>query len=104
MKAHLLVLGLSVAAAAALPTNDKVHPNDPLGVDCTKKEPFSCIKYKFFSFVDKMLSEKDDITLSEGITVVKTSSADEGAPRLGPSLLLNPSSVVLMMGQHIPLF
>lgn len=80
-KAHLLVLGLTFVGIFGLPTSDKVQGNDPLDVDCSKKEPISCFKYKFFSFVDKMLADKEDITLSEGITVVKTSTADEGAPR-----------------------
>ena len=50
--------------------------------DCLKKDSMSCIKYKGFAFVDKMLADKEDITLSEGITVVKTGSTEEGAPRL----------------------
>lgn len=40
-----------------------------------------------------MLADKEDITLSEGITVVKTSNAEgEGAPRLVISRSVNPRS------------
>lgn len=69
----------------ALPTNDKSgSENDLIATiyaDCLKKESINCIKYKVFTYVDKMLADKEDITLSEGITVVKTSNAEEGAPR-----------------------
>lgn len=80
----VLVLVLLVAAATALPaSNEKNGNEDPLAsADCTQKDSFSCIKYKVFSLVDKKLSEQDDITLSDGITIVKTSNAEEGAPRL----------------------
>ncbi|XP_076240679.1 uncharacterized protein LOC143183125 [Calliopsis andreniformis] len=74
-----------IAAAVALPANDKPgSENDLMATiysDCLKKESISCIKYKVFSYVDKMLADKEDITLTEGITVVKTSNAEEGAPR-----------------------
>ncbi|XP_029160684.1 uncharacterized protein LOC114932576 [Nylanderia fulva] len=83
----LLCLSAALTATLALPTSDKVSgsENDLMSAiyaDCLKKESISCIKYKVFTFVDKMLADKEDITLSEGITVVKTSSTEgEGAPR-----------------------
>ncbi|XP_032663333.1 uncharacterized protein LOC116840578 [Odontomachus brunneus] len=86
--ATLLWVSTAAALAAvslALPTNDKSgSENDLMATiyaDCLKKESISCIKYKVFTYVDKMLADKEDITLSEGITVVKTSNAEEGAPR-----------------------
>lgn len=76
---------LAVAATSALPASDKnPSENDLMAAiysDCLKKDSMSCIKYKVFAFVDKMLADKDDITLSEGITVVKTGGTEEGAPR-----------------------
>ncbi|KAK2579926.1 hypothetical protein KPH14_007606 [Odynerus spinipes] len=81
------ILCLLVACQTmALPTSEKSggSENDLMATiynDCLKKESISCIKYKVFAYVDKMLADKEDITLSEGITVVKTSSAEEGAPR-----------------------
>lgn len=83
----VLVLGFLVAVAAALPTNNEKNGNEEdlmstIYADCLKKESVNCIKYKVFSFVDRMLTDKDDISLSDGITVVKTSNAEEGAPRL----------------------
>ncbi|XP_011880703.1 PREDICTED: uncharacterized protein LOC105569122 [Vollenhovia emeryi] len=83
----LLWLSAALAATLALPTSDKASGSDndlmaSIYTDCLKKESISCIKYKVFTFVDKMLADKEDITLSEGITVVKTSNAEgEGAPR-----------------------
>ncbi|XP_014475656.1 PREDICTED: uncharacterized protein LOC106744979 [Dinoponera quadriceps] len=89
MGKHLATLLWTSAALAAvslaLPTNDKSgSENDLMATiyaDCLKKESISCIKYKVFTYVDKMLADKEDITLSEGITVVKTSNGEEGAPR-----------------------
>jgi hypothetical protein len=77
----------ALSATLALPTSEKTSgsENDLMAsiyADCLKKESISCIKYKVFTFVDKMLADKEDITLSEGITVVKSSNAEEGAPRL----------------------
>lgn len=95
----LLWVSAALTATLALPTSDKASGSEndlvaSIYTDCLKKESISCIKYKVFTFVDKMLADKEDITLSEGITVVKTSNAEgEGAPRLvvvGRSV--NPSS------------
>ncbi|XP_033340287.1 uncharacterized protein LOC117228570 [Megalopta genalis] len=73
------------AAALTLPANEKSgNENDLMATiysDCLKKESINCIKYKVFSYVDKMLADKEDITLTDGITVVKTSNTEEGAPR-----------------------
>ncbi|XP_034179151.1 uncharacterized protein LOC117603783 [Osmia lignaria lignaria] len=79
------VLWLLPVLAVALPANDKPgNENDLMATiytDCLKKESINCIKYKVFSYVDKMLADKEDITLTDGITVVKTSNTEEGAPR-----------------------
>ncbi|KAK0183026.1 hypothetical protein PV327_001104 [Microctonus hyperodae] len=76
---------MMVSITWALPASDKTSgENDLMATiykDCVRTESVNCIKYKLFAFVDKMLTDKDDITLSEGITVVKTSTAEEGAPR-----------------------
>ncbi|KAL6432064.1 hypothetical protein ACFW04_006644 [Cataglyphis niger] len=83
----LLWVSAVLTATLALPTSEKVSGSEndlmtSIYADCLKKESINCIKYKVFTFVDKMLADKEDITLSEGITVVKTSSAEgEGAPR-----------------------
>ncbi|XP_066581671.1 uncharacterized protein Osi7 [Prorops nasuta] len=76
---------MAVTVVLALPASDKpTNENDLMASiysDCLKKESVNCIKYKVFTFVDKMLNDKEDIMLTEGITVVKTSNAEEGAPR-----------------------
>lgn len=83
----LILCVAALAVATALPASDKPGSggeNDLMAsiyADCLKKESLSCIKYKVFSFVDKMLADKEDISLSEGITVIKTSNIEEGAPR-----------------------
>lgn len=56
---------------------------ESLYTDCVRKDSVSCVKYKVFSFVDKMLDQKDTFALTEGVTVVRSPSPDgtEGAPR-----------------------
>lgn len=50
--------------------------------DCLRKDSVSCVKYKLFSFVDKMLDQKDTFALTEGVTVIKSDKPNEGgAPR-----------------------
>jgi hypothetical protein len=59
---------------------------DNIYSDCLKKDSVSCVKYKLFSFVDKVLGSKDSFTLTEGVTVVKSAGSPpevsgDGAPR-----------------------
>lgn len=82
-----------VAVVAALPAEEtRGHSRnavssendlmDSIYNDCLRKDSVSCVKYKLFSFVDKMIGTKDTFALTEGVTVVKTpGSESEGAPR-----------------------
>lgn len=82
-----------VAVVAALPTEEtRGHSRNSVGSendlmdsiygDCLRKDSVSCVKYKLFSFVDKMIGQKDTFALTEGVTVVKTPGAEsDGAPR-----------------------
>ena len=55
---------------------------DSIYSDCLRKDSVSCVKYKLFSFVDKMVGQRDTFALTEGVTIVKTPGAEaEGAPR-----------------------
>lgn len=59
---------------------------DSIYSDCLRKDSVSCVKYKLFSFVDKVLGSKDSFTLTEGVTVVKNAGSPpevsgDGAPR-----------------------
>ncbi|XP_015114455.1 uncharacterized protein LOC107039389 [Diachasma alloeum] len=86
MKIFVTILwAMLVSAAVALPASDKSTGENDLRADiysdCAKKESVSCFKHKVLSFMEEMLADKEDITLSEGITVVKTSTTEEGAPR-----------------------
>lgn len=85
------VLCLAVVFVSALPKQEQarsagnaIQTEDDLlsGIyaDCLKKDSVSCIKYKLFSFVDKVLGEKDAITVTDGLTIIKTGEP-EGAPR-----------------------
>lgn len=52
--------------------------------DCLQKDSASCMKVKFLSFIDKWFGTqgtKDTFTITEGVTVVKTSDKADGAPR-----------------------
>lgn len=73
------------AACLALPAQDTGHSeNDLEGIsDCLRKDSTSCLKYKFFSFVDKMIGQKDTFALTDGVTVVRATDlpAETGAPR-----------------------
>lgn len=53
---------------------------DNIYSDCLKKDSVSCVKYKLFSFMDKVISSKDSFALADGVTVVKTGGSD-GSPR-----------------------
>lgn len=55
---------------------------DSIYADCLRKDSMSCVKYKLFSFVDKMLGSKDTITVTDGVQIIKTEGGEpEGAPR-----------------------
>lgn len=55
---------------------------DSIYSDCLRKDSVSCVKYKLFSFVDKMIGARDTFALTEGVTVVKVPGTEqEGAPR-----------------------
>lgn len=82
-----------IALVSALPAEEnRVQSRNAVGADsdlmesiytdCLRKDSVSCVKYKLFSFVDKMLDQKDTFALTEGVTVLKTDKAvDDGAPR-----------------------
>ena len=90
----LCVIAL-VSFAAALPADEhRGHSRnavntdsdlmDSIYSDCLRKDSVSCVKYKLFSFVDKMIGQRDTFALTEGVTVVKTPGTPEngeGAPR-----------------------
>ncbi|XP_057651932.1 uncharacterized protein LOC130891312 [Diorhabda carinulata] len=80
-----------VAFTSALPTHDEARGNsvqtehdllDAVYNDCLKKDSISCFKYKVFNFVDKMLGNRDTITVMDGVQFVKTPGGEQdGAPR-----------------------
>ncbi|XP_055852411.1 uncharacterized protein LOC129916460 [Episyrphus balteatus] len=88
-----------VAVAAALPAEETRggHARNAIGgendimdsiySDCLRKDSVSCVKYKLFNFVDKVLAARDQFALTEGVTVVKTPGSEAngggggGAPR-----------------------
>lgn len=77
----------AVAAAAPQVSRNAIQSGDDLVdslySDCLQKNSVSCVKYKLFSFVDKVLGGKDTFSLAEGVTVVQAPApaAGEGAPR-----------------------
>ncbi|KAJ2940088.1 hypothetical protein O0L34_g14125 [Tuta absoluta] len=74
-----------LASCKAHPAQDTGHSeNDLEGInDCLRKDSSSCLKYKFFSFVDKMIGQKDSFALTDGVTVVRATDVpvETGAPR-----------------------
>ncbi|CAB3257628.1 unnamed protein product [Arctia plantaginis] len=79
------VVFLLFAACYALPAQETSHTDNDIDglTDCLRKESTTCLKYKFFSFVDKMIGQKESFSLTDGVTVVKSSDLphDTGAPR-----------------------
>lgn len=78
----------AVAAAAPQVSRNAIQSGDDLVdslySDCLQKNSVSCVKYKLFSFVDKVLGGKDSFSLAEGVTVVQApapAAGGEGAPR-----------------------
>lgn len=50
--------------------------------DCLHQNSIECMKYKLFNFVEKSLDQKDTITVTDGVQIVKTAGSDiQGAPR-----------------------
>lgn len=87
------ILCVVVGVVKALPAEEtRGHSRNSVGTendfmdsiysDCLRKDSVSCVKYKLFSFVDKMIGQKDTFALTEGVTVVRTPGTEnEGAPR-----------------------
>lgn len=91
-KAVGLVCLLAVSISALPAEETRGHSRNAVGSDndlmdsiysdCLRKDSVSCVKYKLFSFVDKMIGARDQFALTEGVTVVKVPGAEqEGAPR-----------------------
>lgn len=80
-----VLISLALCAASALPAQDTGHSENELDglSDCLRKDSTSCLKYKFFSFVDKMIGQKETFSLTDGVTVVRSTDApaETGAPR-----------------------
>ncbi|ETN61046.1 osiris 7 [Anopheles darlingi] len=90
------VLCVAVALTVALPAEEgrssrnAIHGDSDLvsGIykECLTSDSMSCVKYKLFSFIDRVMAKRSVIALSEGVTMVKTpeaaaATANEGAPR-----------------------
>lgn len=80
------VLCVWVSIAAALPAEEtRGHARNAVGTendimdsiysDCLRKDSVSCVKYKLFNFVDKVLGARDQFALTEGVTVVRSPDA-----------------------------
>ncbi|XP_037815227.1 uncharacterized protein LOC119605944 [Lucilia sericata] len=75
-----------VSLTAALPAEEtRGHARNAVGSDndimdsiysdCLRKDSVSCVKYKLFNFVDKVLGARDQFALTEGVTVVRSPDA-----------------------------
>ncbi|EDW55070.1 GM10868 [Drosophila sechellia] len=90
MASHKVTFGVLclVALSAALPAEEtRGHARNAIGgendimdsiySDCLRKDSVSCVKYKLFSFVDKVLGARDQFALTEGVTVVRSPDAPQ---------------------------
>ncbi|CAD6993249.1 uncharacterized protein LOC101452265 [Ceratitis capitata] len=75
-----------ITVAAALPAEEtRGHARnavsgdndimDSIYSDCLRKDSVSCVKYKLFNFVDKVLSAREQFSLTDGVTVVRSPDA-----------------------------
>ncbi|XP_052866971.1 uncharacterized protein LOC128273093 [Anopheles cruzii] len=86
------------ALAVALPAEEVRSSRNAINTDsdlvgsiykeCLSSDSMSCVKYKLFSFIDRVMAKRSVISLSEGVTMVKTppvaaaeGETTEGAPR-----------------------
>ncbi|CAG4964238.1 unnamed protein product [Parnassius apollo] len=74
-----------VAACVALPAQESgptINDFENLS-ECFRKDSTSCLKYKFFSYLDKVIGQKETFSLSDGVTVVRANDipSEIGAPR-----------------------
>ncbi|XP_058464009.1 uncharacterized protein LOC131438185 [Malaya genurostris] len=81
-----------VAMVTALPAEDTRTSRNAINTegdlmgsiykDCLQSDSVSCVKYKIFSFFDKVVAKRSAFSLSDGVTVVKTPGVEtDGAPR-----------------------
>ncbi|CAH2059520.1 unnamed protein product, partial [Iphiclides podalirius] len=74
-----------IAACYALPAQESGPTvNDSEGIsECFRKDSTSCLKYKFFTYLEKVIGQKESFSLSDGVTVVRANDApaEIGAPR-----------------------
>lgn len=89
----IAVVVLAIGLVSALPQKEARSLNsiqtendvlESIYKDCMQKDSASCMKVKVLSFIDKWFTnqgQKDTFTIAEGVTVVKTSDKQDGAPR-----------------------
>lgn len=70
-----------VLMVSGLPAHSDNDLLDGIYNDCLNKDSVSCVKYKLFNFVDKMVSQRDTFALTEGVQIVKTDDAPAVAAR-----------------------
>ncbi|KXJ75850.1 uncharacterized protein LOC110674098 [Aedes aegypti] len=81
-----------VAVVAALPAEDTRTSRNAINTegdlmgsiykDCLQSDSVSCVKYKIFSFFDKVVAKRSTFSLTDGVTVVQTPGVEtDGAPR-----------------------
>ncbi|XP_068625688.1 uncharacterized protein Osi7 [Battus philenor] len=78
-----------IASCVALPAQESGPSiNDLEGIsECFRKDSTSCLKYKFFSYLDKVIGQKETFPLSDGVTVVR---ANDAPPEIGAPRSLDP--------------
>lgn len=80
----LCLATLSAALPAAEETRARAFGSDndimeSIYSDCLRKDSVSCVKYKLFNFVDKVMATRSEFALTEGVTVVRSPDAPVAA-------------------------
>ncbi|XP_050087563.1 uncharacterized protein LOC126572363 [Anopheles aquasalis] len=86
----LAALAVALPAEEVRSSRNAIHTDSDLVgsiyKECLSSDSMSCVKYKLFSFIDRVMAKRSVIALSEGVTMVKTPEAaaateNGGAPR-----------------------
>ncbi|KAI4461705.1 hypothetical protein MML48_5g00002972 [Holotrichia oblita] len=90
MVSFKVVVGLLclVAAVHCIPTKEDIRSArnvvqteddllDSVYADCLRKDSMACVKYKIFNFVDKLVGQKNTISVADGVELVKTSDESD---------------------------
>ncbi|XP_058059515.1 uncharacterized protein LOC131210304 [Anopheles bellator] len=108
------VLCLALTVAVALPAEEVRSSRNAINTDsdlvgsiykeCLSSDSMSCVKYKLFSFIDRVMAKRSVIALSDGVTMVKTPGVAEGETEGAPRSLTGDESLEQLILSRVQSF